>query len=191
MNKYLFVLASMAGLAIVRPAGAQYLPPTLGGTAIGQGYAAPGYVAPGYGAPGAPTYGAPASPTPGYAAPGYNWREQRANEDWRNNTWREQRANEDWRSNDWRQQRTNEEWRQREEIAKQRNPNNAVDRGYVEPDQSAKAAAEAKKKALEKEECDIVTMKSLPMCQDRAKDKTKNTVVDTTKKSDTVRPGTK
>lgn len=83
MNKYLFVLASMAGLVIVRPADAQYLPPTLGGTAIGQGYAAPGYVAPGYvapgyAAPGAPTYGAPATPTPGYAAPGYNWREQRA-----------------------------------------------------------------------------------------------------------------
>jgi hypothetical protein len=37
--------------------------------------------------------------------------------------------------------RTNEDWRQREEIAKQRNPNNVIDRGYVEPDQAAKAAA--------------------------------------------------
>jgi hypothetical protein len=203
MNKYLFLLASAAGLALLHPAHAQYLPPTLGGTAIGPGYTAPGYVAPSYTSPGytapgyvapsytAPGYGAPASPTPGYTAPGYNWREQRANEDWRNNTWREQRANEDRRTNNWRQQRANEDWRQREEIAKQRNPNNAVDRGYVEPDQSAKAAAEAKKKALEKEECDIVAMKSLPMCQDRAKDKTKNTVVDTMKKSDPVRPGTK
>jgi hypothetical protein len=194
MNKYLFFFASAAGLALVHAASAQYLPPTLGGTAIGQGYTAPGYTAPGYAAPSytPPGYAAPASPSPSYTAPGYNWREQRANEDWRNNTWREQRANEDWRSNDWRQQRANEDWRQREEIAKQRNPNNAVDRGYVEPDPAAKAATEAKKKALEKEEeCNIVTMKSSPMCQDRVKDKTKNTAVDTTKKSDTIRPGSK
>jgi hypothetical protein len=185
MNKYLFLLASAGSLAIVHLASAQYLPPTLGGTAIGPGYTAPGYAPPTYTAPG---YGAPASPTPGYTAPGYNWREQRANEDWRNNTWREQRANEDWRTNNWRQQRANEDWRQREEIAKQRNPNNVIDRGYVEPDQAAKAAAEAKKKALEKkEECDLGTMKSSPLCQDREKDKTKNTAADTTKKGDTSR----
>jgi hypothetical protein len=157
MNKYLFLLASAANLAIVHPASAQYLPPTLGGTAIGPGYTAPGYVPPTYTAPG---YGAPTTPTPGYTAPGYSWREQRANED----------------------------WRQREEIAKQRNPNNVIDRGYVEPDQAAKAAAEAKKKALEKkEECDLGTMKSSPLCQDREKDKTKNTAADTTKKGDTSR----
>jgi hypothetical protein len=138
MNKYLFLLASAAGLATVHPASAQYLPPTLGGTAIGPSYTAPSYAPPTYTGPG---YSAPAAPTPGYAAPGYNWREQRANEDWRNNTWREQRANEDWRTNNWRQQRANEDWRQREEIAKQRNPNNVIDRGYVEPDQAAKAAA--------------------------------------------------
>jgi hypothetical protein len=185
MNKYLFLLASAANLAIVHPASAQYLPPTLGGTAIGPGYTAPGYVPPTYTAPG---YGAPTTPTPGYTAPGYSWREQRANEDWRNNTWREQRTNEDWRTNNWRQQRANEDWRQREEIAKQRNPNNVIDRGYVEPDQAAKAAAEAKKKALEKkEECDLSTMKSSPLCQDREKDKTKNTAADTTKKGDTSR----
>ena len=171
MNKYLFLLASAGSLAIVHLASAQYLPPTLGGTAIGPGYTAPGYAPPTYTAPG---YGPPASPTPGYTAPGYNWREQRANEDWRTNNWRQQRANED--------------WRQREEIAKQRNPNNVIDRGYVEPDQAAKAAAEAKKKALEKkEECDLGTMKSSPLCQDREKDKTKNTAADTTKKGDTSR----
>src|SRR5262245_58112873 len=190
MNKYLFIVAT-AGLGIICPAGAQYLPPTLGGTAIGPGYTAPGYTAPGYTAPGyaapsyapgyaapgysTPNYAAPTSPTPGYAAPGYNWREQRANEDWRNNTWREQRANEDWRSNDWRQQRANEDWRQREEIAKQRNPNNVVDRGYIEPDQAAKDKTEAKKNPPEKVECGIGALKPSPLCQDLGKDKTNNT----------------
>lgn len=188
MNKYLFLLASMAGSAIVCPASAQYMPPTLGGTAIGPGYSAPGYAAPSY-TPGyaAPGYAAPASPTPGYAAPSYNWREQRANEDWRNNTWREQRANEDWRSNDWRQQRANEDWRQREEIAKQRNPNNAVERGYVEPDQAEKAKTEAKKNPLEKEECGIGALKPSPLCQDRVKDKANNTAADTKKNNETNR----
>ena len=198
MNKYLFLLTS-AGLAIVCPAMAQYMPPTLGGTAIGSGYNAPGYVAPGYVAPGyvapgyvapsynAPSYGAPASPTPGYAAPGYNWREQRANEDWRNNTWREQRANEDWRSNDWRQQRANEDWRQREEIAKQRNPNNAADRGYVDPDQAANVKIEAKKNPPEKVECGIGALKPSPLCQDLGKDTTNNTAAGTNKTNETSR----
>jgi hypothetical protein len=199
MNKYLFFFASAAGLTVVHAASAQYLPPTLGGTAIGQGYTAPGYTAPGYTAPGytapgyaapsytPPGYAAPASPSPSYTAPGYNWREQRANEDWRNNTWREQRANEDWRSNDWRQQRANEDWRQREEIAKQRNPNNAVDRGYVEPDQAAKAKSEAKKNPPEKEECGIGALKPSPLCQDLSKDKTNNTAADTNKTNETNR----
>lgn len=96
-------------------------------------------------------------------------------------------AHEDWRSNDWRQQRTNEDWRQREEIAKQRNPNNAVDRGYVEPDQAAKAKTEAKKNPLEKEECGIGALKPSPLCQDRVKDKANNTAADTKKNNETNR----
>jgi len=66
MRNFLFILASTATLAMMNPAVAQmYLPP--GPRGIG--------VAPGYTAPGKTT-------------PGYMWREQRANDDWRNNTWR-------------------------------------------------------------------------------------------------------
>jgi len=176
----------MAGLANICPATAQYLPPTLGGSAAGSGYSTPGYIAPppSYNAPG---YGAPASPSPGYTTPGYNWRDQRANEDWRNNTWREQRANEDWRSNDWRQQRANEDWRQREEIAKQRNPNNAIDRGYVDPNQSAKTKIDTKKNPPERDECGIGALKPSPLCPDRTKDKTNSTAADTNKTNETIR----
>jgi hypothetical protein len=71
-------------------------------------------------------------PALGRDSPGYNWREQRANEDWRNNTWRENREQNDRRNNTWREQRTNEDWRQREDYAKDRTKNNATDRGYVE-----------------------------------------------------------
>ena len=112
MRNLLFV-ASTATLAMMNPAVAQYLPPGPGG--IG---AAPGYTAPGYTAPGNTT-------------PGYKWREQRANDDWRNNTWREQRLNEDLRKNNWRTQRANEDWRQRDNYEKQMTPNNATDRGYI------------------------------------------------------------
>src|ERR1019366_1399788 len=80
MRNFLFILASTATLAIVDPAKAQmYLPPTNPSTAITRGYTAPS------------------------TTPGYNWREQRANDD----------------------------WRQRENYEKQRTPNNAADRGYV------------------------------------------------------------
>ena len=48
---------------------------------------------------------------PGGVAPGYNWREDRAQDDWRNNTWREERAKEDWRYNTWQEKRAREDWR--------------------------------------------------------------------------------
>jgi hypothetical protein len=110
MRKFLFILASTATLAMMNPAVAQmYSPPQPGG-AIGV---------------------APGNTAPGNTTPGYMWREQRANDDWRNNTWREQRFNDDLRNNNWRTQRANEDWRQRENYEKQRSPNNATDRGYV------------------------------------------------------------
>jgi hypothetical protein len=119
MRNFLFVLASIATLAMMNPARAQgYLPPVNPGVAVAPGYTAPGYSAPGYTAPRTTT-------------PGYMWREQRANDDWRNNTWRENRFNEDLRNNNWRTQRANEDWRQREIYEKQKTPNNATDRGYV------------------------------------------------------------
>jgi hypothetical protein len=162
------LLLSAAILAMVHAAGAQMLPPTLGGTAIGPGYTAPGYTPPSYRAPG---YGAPTPPAPAYTAPGYTWREQRANEDWRNNTWREQRTDGDWRTKSWQQQRANEDWRQREKNAKATTPNNAVDRGYVEPNKAANTATATKKNptSMERQECREVS------CPDYAKDKTKNT----------------
>ena len=80
MRNFLFILASTATLAMMNPAVAQmYLPPGPGGIGV-----APGYTA------------------PGKTTPGYMWREQRANDDWRNNTWREQRYNDDLRNNNWR-----------------------------------------------------------------------------------------
>lgn len=72
--------------------------------------------------------------TPGYSrgtSPGYTWRDQRGTGDWRNNNWREQQFDQDWRNNDWRQERANEDYRQREDYAKQRTPNNPIDRGYT------------------------------------------------------------
>jgi|SRR6478736_5043234 len=113
MRTTLFILAATVSLILGDHANAQvYVPPLPGGVAITPDYAAPG--------------------NRGYTAPGYQWREQRANDDWRNNTWREQRINEDWRNNNWRTQRANEDWQQREGYAKDRTPNNAADRGYVE-----------------------------------------------------------
>jgi hypothetical protein len=127
MRKFLFVLASTATLAMMNPAKAQtYLSPVNPGVPITPGYVAPGYVAPGYVASG---YTAPGS-----TAPDYMWREQRANEDWRNNTWREKRFDQDWRNNNWRTERAMEDWRQRENYEKQRTPNNATDRGFVGTD---------------------------------------------------------
>jgi hypothetical protein len=119
MRKFLFVLASISTLAMMNPATAQgYLPPVNPGVVVVPGYSAPGYTAPSYTAPRTTT-------------PGYMWREQRANDDWRNNTWREQRYNDDLRNNNWRTQRANEDWRQREIYERQKTPNNATDRGYV------------------------------------------------------------
>jgi len=112
MRKFLFILASTASLVMIDPARPQYVPyPSVPV------------------APAPPQYG---PPTPGEVTPGHNWREQRANEDWRNNTWREQPANNNLRNDTWREQRANEDWRQREDYAKDRTPNNAIDRGYVE-----------------------------------------------------------
>jgi hypothetical protein len=160
MKKFLFLLASTTTLVMVDVAGAQY-PPTLGGTGIAPPYTAPAYTAPGYTAPGT-------------TAPGYMWREQRANDDWRNNTWREQRLNEDWRNNNWRQQRANEDWRQREDYEKKTTPNNAIDRGYV----ATTPKIETKTNPKEKEECGVGALKSSMPCQDYAKDKTKTNVID-------------
>lgn len=176
MTNFLLPLASMAALATTNLAWAQ-LPPTLGGTYTAPGYVAPSYPTPGYVPPGptAPGYTGPSLTAPGYTVPSYTWREQRANEDWRNNTWREQRANEDWRTNNWRQQRANEDWRQREQYAKERMPNNAIDQGYVEPGTTPKTKIETKKNPLEEEECGVGTVK--PICSDNAKDKTKNSAV--------------
>ena len=111
MKKTLLVLVSIA--AIIRPAMAQY------------SYSA----TPGPTLPYTPGATLPGSP-PDTSRHGYDWREQRGSQDWRNNTWREQRFDQDWRNNDWRQNRANEDWQQREENAKERTPNNAVDRGY-------------------------------------------------------------
>ena len=118
MRTFLFVLASAATLSATNVAIAQsYLPPPPGSNVSGPGYTG-GYAAPGYAAP-------------DNASSGYMWREQRANEDWRNKTWREQRYKENWRSNDWRAQRANEDWQQREDYNKGTTPNNVVDRGYA------------------------------------------------------------
>jgi hypothetical protein len=141
MRKFLFLLAAAATLTMIDAAGAQY-PPTLGGTYVAPGYVAPGYVAPGYAAPTPPSYAAPGYAAPGTTAPGYMWREQRANDDWRNNTWREQRLNEDWRYNNWRQQRAKEDWQEREDYSKTTTPNNAIDRGYVGTGTAPKPAIE-------------------------------------------------
>jgi hypothetical protein len=131
MKKVLFFWAS---IAMMDMAWGQMSPPTLGGTyAPPGGYSPPTFVTPGYRTPGygSPGYAAPGG-GPAYTAPGTKWREQRANEDWRNNTWREQRTKEDWRTNDWRQQRANEDWQAREKYLKEKTPNNAVDRGFVQ-----------------------------------------------------------
>jgi hypothetical protein len=65
-------------------------------------------------------------------SPGYQWRDQRGDNDWRNNTWREDRVDEDWRNRNWQTQRSLDDWRQREDYSKIRTPNNAADKGYVE-----------------------------------------------------------
>jgi hypothetical protein len=170
MRNLLFVLASTATLAMMNPARAQgYLPPVNPGVAVAPGYVAPGYVAPGYVAPG---YTAPSS-----TAPGYMWREQRANEDWRNNTWREQRLNEDVRNNNWRTQRANEDWRQREDYSKQTTPNNAIDRGYVG---GAAAADRTKNNPVKDKDCGFDSAGSPRPCLDyeTTTDRTKINPVD-------------
>ena len=131
MRKLLFILASTAALAMIDVARAQmYVPPTPGLSAV------------------PPTYAVTPNVTPGY-----KWREQRANDDWRNNTWREQRTNDELRNNTWREQRANEDWRQREKYEKDRAPNNPVDVGNVE--------------------CGVGSVGS--SCQGSPKDKTKDT----------------
>ena len=123
MKKLVFIfLTSSTTLAFTGVAQAQYVP--------GYGGYVPYSSNPGYA-------GAPTSPQYDYRSrqgnsSGYQWREQRAQEDWRNNTWRERVQQEDWRNNSWREQRATEDWRQREDYAKRQTKNNAIDRGYVE-----------------------------------------------------------
>jgi hypothetical protein len=140
MKIFLFTLVSAASLVMIDPARPQYVPYQ----------ASPGYTM----APASPQYG----PGLGQSAPGYQWRDERAQGDWRNNTWREQRTNEDWRSNNWRTQRANEDWRERENSAKDRTKNNATDRGYVE--------------------CGVGAVGSSMPCRDYAKEKPKTKPVD-------------
>ena len=110
-------------------------------------------------------------PALGGASPGYMWREQRANDDWRNQTWREQRLNEDWRNNNWRTQRANEDWRQREDYSKKATPNNAIDKGYVG---GATVTDKTNNKTADKDkECGFGSVGSPRPCLDYAKDKTK------------------
>jgi hypothetical protein len=110
VRKILFVFATLAALDV----------------ANAQPYTVPYY------APSAvPNYVPPAPPS-NYALPGYDWREQRGDTDWRNNTWREDRFDTDWRNNNWQTRRELRDWRQREDYSKIRTPNNAADQGYVE-----------------------------------------------------------
>ena len=118
MRKFLFVSAFTVSLAVITPAMAQPWP-----SGIGSG-PPPATAYPPTAAPATPSYG-------GNTAPRYQWRDQRANTDWRNDTWREQRFNEDWHNNNWRTQRLEEDWQQRGNLEKQRTPNNATGTGYV------------------------------------------------------------
>lgn len=68
-------------------------------------------------------------PSLGGATPGYNWREDRVQGDWRNNTWREERAKADWRNNTWREKRENEDFRGRDDYTKNKARNNATGTG--------------------------------------------------------------
>lgn len=74
----------------------------------------------------------PPGPPSGYALPGFNWREDRGDADWRNNTWRENRFDEDWRNRNWQTRRELQDWRERQDYSKGRNPDNPFDQGYVE-----------------------------------------------------------
>jgi len=80
--------------------------------------AAPGYVSPGA--------------SSGYALPGYQWRQERGDIDWRNNTWREDRFDNDWRNNNWQTRRELRDWQVRQDYSNIRTPNNATDEGNVE-----------------------------------------------------------
>src|SRR6516225_4435434 len=80
MRQFLFVSAFTVSLAVITPAMSQPWP-----SGIGSG-PPPATAYPPTAAPTTPNYG-------GNTAPGYQWRDQRANSDWRNNTWREQRFN--------------------------------------------------------------------------------------------------
>jgi len=162
MRDLIFVVASAAALATANPATAQmYLPPSPGVTFP------PSYTPPTY----APT--APGQTSPGATAPSYSWRNQRANEDWRNNTWREQPINEGWRDNNWRQERANEDWRQRENDAKTRTPNNAVDRGYInDPADSAKNKTGGQDSQTEKD-CSVRSTGSPTPCSDNTQENAK------------------
>jgi hypothetical protein len=119
MRQFLFVSAFTVSLAVITPAMAQPWP-----AGIGSGPPPATAYPPPTAAPTTPNYG-------GNTAPGYQWRDERANTDWRNNTWREQRFNQDWRNNNWRTQRAEEDWQQRGNLEKQRTPNNATETGYV------------------------------------------------------------
>jgi hypothetical protein len=105
-----YVLLAMAGAAGAQP----YVPtPNVGYPSV-----TPGTVVPG--------------PSSGFAAPGYNWRGDRVDTDWRNNTFREDRFDNDWRNRNWQTRRELQDWHQRPDFSKARNPENPFDQGYVE-----------------------------------------------------------
>jgi hypothetical protein len=89
-----------------------------------------------------------------------SWREQRARTDWRNNTWREQEYDRDWRNEGWRRDRANENWQTREELQRQRMPNNATDTGAMPP-----AAAETKPTGTE-QNCAAIERDATGACPD-------------------------
>ncbi|PWT85505.1 MAG: hypothetical protein C5B58_02980 [Acidobacteria bacterium] len=119
MRKAFFVCAAFAfvDVALAQPyVPLQPNPPPMPGP-IG-----PGREAPSYAAPDASTG----------VTPGYQWRDDRADTNWRNNTWREDRFDSDLRNRNWQTRRGLEDWRRRDDYAKQRNPDDPVDRGNVE-----------------------------------------------------------
>jgi len=109
------LLLACALFAMAGATGAQpYVPtPNIGYPRVGPGTVAPG-------------------PPSGYASPGYNWREDRGDTDWRNNTFREDRFDDDWRNRNWQTRRELQDWHQRQDYSKRRNPENPFDQGYVE-----------------------------------------------------------
>ena len=120
MRKAVVIVAALASLDVAF-AQQPYVPqPNFGPPT--SGVIIPGKEMPSYAAPGAATG----------IAPGYQWRDERADTNWRNNTWREDRFDDDWRNRNWQTGRALDDWRRRDDYAKKRNPDDPVDRGNVE-----------------------------------------------------------